>query len=104
MDRMNLDGRGTSVMASPRDFNRPKSAIYPLKSTATTAVETDPPAYSDDDFCSDDETPKASARTPRQSAWTGHEDSDMVDMFTQTVVHSGKQITNTFVISMTTSC
>ncbi|KAK3752041.1 hypothetical protein QZH41_019391, partial [Actinostola sp. cb2023] len=88
MDRMNLDGRGTSIMASPResDLNRPKSAGYPLKSTANTAVETGLPDYSDDEFCTDDESRKGSARTPRLSAW--NDQSDMVDMCTQTVVHS----------------
>lgn len=92
MDRMNLDGRGTSVVASPREnnFNRPKSAAYPLKSTVNTAVETNFHDYSDDDFCSEDETPKNSARqAARVAVWSPHEDSDMVDMCTQTVVHSG---------------
>jgi galactose-1-phosphate uridylyltransferase len=91
MDRMNLDGRGTSVMASPHESHkyRPKSAGYPLKSTANTAVEADLPDYSgDDDFCSDEESaPRESARTPRMT-WVEKE-SDMVDMGTQTVVHSG---------------
>lgn len=91
MDRMNLDGRGTSVMASPRDLSkRPKSAVYPLKSTATTGVDTDLPDYSDDEFYSDNETPKDSTRTPRVSAWSTND--DMVDMCTQTVVHSGNYI------------
>lgn len=89
MDRMNLDGRGTSVMATPRDSSRPKSAVYPLKSTATTGVETDLPDYSDDDdFCSDEDTPKHTARSLRTPAWTTSAE-DMVDMCTQTVVHSG---------------
>lgn len=91
MDRMNLDGRGTSIMVSPREGDkiRPKSAGYPLKSTANTAVETDLPDYSDDDFCSDEESsPRESARTPRLS-WVENKESDMIDTCTQTVVHSG---------------
>ncbi|EDO43381.1 predicted protein [Nematostella vectensis] len=93
MDRMNLDGRGTSVMASPRqvDSRRPKSAIYPSKSEGFTSTGVNPipsPYEYDDDFYSDEDSPHP-ASSPKMSWMEG--DHEKIDMSTQTVVHSGTQ-------------
>lgn len=86
--RMNLDGQGSSVMVShhqPKDL-RPKSAGLPLKSQA---VGPDEESYDDDEFESVGSPKLSSTRTPRMS-WMETE-HDMIDMSTQTVVHSGTQ-------------
>ena len=86
---MNLDGQGSSVMVShhqPKDL-RPKSAGLPLKSQA---VGPDEESYDDDEFESVGSPKLSSTRTPRMS-WMETE-HDMIDMSTQTVVHSGNRM------------
>ena len=75
---MNLDGRGSSAMVSHHQSvdSRPKSAGLPLKSKAIGP---------DEDSCDDDDF--ESVGSPRLS-WM-EKDHDMIDMSTQTVVHSG---------------
>ena len=84
---MNLDGHGSSEMASHRKSKDswPKSAGLPLKSQA---VGTDEDSYDDEELESVG-SPKFSSshQTPRLS-WMASE-HEMIDMSTQTVVHSG---------------
>ena len=84
---MNLDGGGSSVMASHHRSkdSRLKSAGLPLKSQA---VGLDEDSYDDEEFESVG-SPRLSSthQTPRLS-WMETE-HDMIDMSTQTVVHSG---------------
>ena len=90
---MNLDGQGSSVMVShhqPKDL-RPKSAGLPLKSQA---VGPDEESYDDDEFESVGSPKLSSTRTPRMS-WMETE-HDMIDMSTQTIVHSGNRMGNIF--------
>lgn len=83
---MNLDGHGSSKMASHHKSKdlRPKSAGLPLKSQAV---------YADEDGYDEElesvGSPKFSSshQTPRLS-WMASE-HEMIDMSTQTVVHSG---------------
>ncbi|KAL9988547.1 hypothetical protein ACROYT_G003004 [Oculina patagonica] len=87
--RMNLDGRGSSVMASHHQSldSRPKSAGLPLKSQAAGPDED---SYDDDDFESVESPRLSSTRVTPRLSWM-EKDHDMIDMSTQTVVHSGTQ-------------
>lgn len=80
---MNLDGRGSSVMASHHQSkdSRPKSAGLPLKSQA---VGPDEDSYDDEEF----ESVGSSTHGTSRLSWMETE-HDMIDMSTQTVVHSG---------------
>lgn len=84
---MNLDGRGSSVMASHHKSldSRPKSAGLPLKSQA---VGPDEDSYDDEDFESVESPRLSSTRATPRLSWM-EKDHDMIDMSTQTVVHSG---------------
>lgn len=84
---MNLDGRGSSVMASHHQSldSRPKSAGLPLKSQAAGPDED---SYDDDDFESVESPRLSSTRVTPRLSWM-EKDHDMIDMSTQTVVHSG---------------
>lgn len=84
---MNLDGRGSSVMASHSQSldSRPKSAGLPLKSQAVGREED---SYDDDDFESVRSPRLSSTHTTPRFSWM-EKDHDMIDMSTQTVVHSG---------------
>ena len=89
VNRMNLDGHGSSVIVSPRQpsDSRPKSAGHALKSAA---VGTDEDLSDDDDEFDSERSPRFSSTgvTPRVS-WVEKE-HQMIDMSTQTVVHSGR--------------
>lgn len=84
---MNLEGRGSSVVASRHHSkdSRPKSANVPLKSQA---VGTEGDSYDDDDFESVGSPSLSSTRATPRLSWMENE-HDMIDMSTQTVVHSG---------------
>lgn len=84
---MNLDGRGSSVMASHHRSKelRPKSAGLPLKSRA---VGPDEDSYGDDEFESLGSPRLSSTHATPRLSWMETE-HDMIDMSTQTVVHSG---------------
>lgn len=85
--RMNLDGRGSSVMASHHRSkdSRPKSAGLPLKSQA---VGPDEDSYDDEEFESVGSPRLSSTHATPRLSWMETE-HDMIDMSTQTVVHSG---------------
>lgn len=87
---MNLEGRGSSVVASSihqSDDPRSKKANVARKSQASGTEEE---TYDDEDFDSVGSTVLSSTHgTPRLS-WMEHT-HDMIDMSTQTVVHSGTQ-------------
>jgi len=85
--RMNLDGRGSSVMASHHKSkdSRPKSAGLPLKSQA---VGPDEDSYDDEEFESVGSPRLSSTHATPRLSWMETE-HDMIDMSTQTVVHSG---------------
>ena len=84
---MNLDGRGSSVMASHHRSkdSRPKSVGLPLKSKA---VGHDEDSYDDEEFESAGSPRLSSTRATPRLSWMETE-HDMIDMATQTVVHSG---------------
>lgn len=84
---MNLDGRGSSVMASHHKSkeSRPKSAGLPLKSQA---VGPDEDSYDDEEFESVGSARLSSTHATPRLSWMETE-HDMIDMSTQTVVHSG---------------
>ena len=88
--QMNLEGRGSSVVASHHHSKdpRPKSAGVPLKSQ-TAGPDED--SYDDKEFESVGSPRLSSTRTTPRLSWMEHE-HDMIDMSTQTVVHSGKCI------------
>lgn len=85
--RMNLDRRGSSVMASHHKSkdSRPKSAGLPLKSQA---VGPDEDSYDDEEFESVGSPRLSSTHATPRLSWMETE-HDMIDMSTQTVVHSG---------------
>lgn len=87
--RMNLDGRGSSVMASHHRSkdSRPKSAGLPLKSKA---IGPDEDSYDDEEFESVGSPRLSSTHATPRLSWMETE-HDMIDMSTQTVVHSGTQ-------------
>ena len=101
---MNLDGRGSSVVASPREQYRlrPKSAGHAMKKTVDISTEDDY-CYDDDEFYDDNSptlrSPRASppglSCTPRLSWMEDQQYHDMIDMSTQTVVHSGQYMSVT---------
>ena len=85
---MNLEGRGSSVVASHHQSKdpRPKSSGVPLKSQAVGPEED---SYDDDEFESVGSPRLSSTHATPRLSWMEHE-HDMIDMSTQTVVHSGK--------------
>jgi len=83
---MNLEGRGSSVVASHRPKeSRPKSSNIPVKSRATGPEED---SYDDEEIESVGSPGLSSTRVTPRLSWMEHE-HDMIDMSTQTVVHSG---------------
>ena len=74
---------------------RPKSAGVPLRSQAAGPDED---SYDDEEFESAGSPRLSSTRATPRLSWMEHE-HDMIDMSTQTVVHSGKCIFR-FVIHM----
>ena len=88
---MNLDGRGGLVIASQHQSkdSRPKSAGVPLKSKAVGPEED---SYDDEEFESVGSPRLSSTRATPRLSWMEHE-HDMIDMSTQTVVHSGNSVT-----------
>ena len=87
--RMNLEGRGSSVIASkhqPRE-TRPKSAAVPQNS------RTGEDSYDDEEFESGGSPRLSSTRTTPRQSWMESE-HEMIDMSTQTVVHSGELFCN----------
>ncbi|CAH3114250.1 unnamed protein product [Porites lobata] len=84
--RMNLEGRGSSVIASKHQSKetRPKSAAVPQKS------RTEEDSYDDEEFESGGSPRLSSTRTTPRQSWMESE-HEMIDMSTQTVVHSGTQ-------------
>lgn len=87
--RMNLDGSGSSIMASHHQSkdSRPESAGVPLKSQA---VGTEEDSYDDEEFESVGSPGLSSTHETPRLSWMGTE-HDMIDVSTQTVVHSGTQ-------------
>lgn len=88
MGRMNLDGRGSSVVLSPRQEAklRPKSAGQPLTSTG---IGPNHDAFSYDSDEEEHRSPKSRHTTKMSWAEEAHE---MKDTSTQTVVHSGNPL------------
>ena len=85
--RMNLDGSGSSIMASHHRSkdSRPESAGVPLKSQAVGREED---SYDDEEFESVGSPGLSSTHETPRLSWMGT-DHDMIDVSTQTVVHSG---------------
>ena len=86
---MNLEGRGSSVIASKHQSKktRPKSAAVPQKS------RTEEDSYDDEEFESGGSPRLSSTRTTPRQSWMESE-HEMIDMSTQTVVHSGELLCN----------
>ena len=86
---MNLEGRGSSVIASKHQSKetRPKSAVVPQNS------RTEEDSYDDEEFESGGSPRLSSTRTTPRQSWMESE-HEMIDMSTQTVVHSGELLCN----------
>ena len=92
---MNLEGRGSSVIASKHQSKdpRPKSAAVPQNS------RTEEDSYDDEEFESGGSPRLSSTRTTPRQSWMESE-HEMIDMSTQTVVHSGELLCNHLMLSV----
>jgi len=89
--QINLEERDSSVIASWRqseDFISPKASISTRKSQASGTEEDS--IYDDEEFDSAESPGLSSTRATPRLSWMEQE-HEMIDMSTQTVVHSGTQ-------------